>query len=60
MICVQLCFVRKSDTPVIPADDWEQFMASQMKQQTRVAKTGKQLGFIFLFLSCTAFYCGLS
>lgn len=30
---------RKSDTPVIPADDWEQFMASQMKQQTRVAKT---------------------
>lgn len=30
--------VRKSDTPVIPADDWEQFMASQMKQQTRVPK----------------------
>ena len=50
MICVQLCFVRKSDTPVIPTDDWEQFMASQMKQQTRVAKTGKQLR--FFFFSC--------
>ena len=49
MICVQLCFVRKSDTPVIPADDWEQFMASQMKQQTRVAKTGKQLRFFCSF-----------
>ena len=43
-LCV-FSLLRKSDTPAIPVDEWEMFMASQMKPQTKGAATSKLLTF---------------